>query len=187
MISDFPALIDACVLVQAAVRDILLRLAERRLFLCRWSEEIIAETIRTLQTKLKLTQDNTDYLIGRIREAFPDAWIEDGYKELVGAMKNEEKDRHVLAAAVKGHCEVIITYNLKHFPEAALKPLDVVAKHPDEFLIDLYHINPEIVVHELHDQGTTLKNKKTLSEVLDSLEKCRCVKFGTMIRDKFSL
>src|SRR6185312_7130997 len=116
MTSDFPAVIDACVLVQAAVRDTLLRLAERRLFLCRWSEDIIQETTRALQTKLNLTPENTNYLIGKIREHFPDAWIEDGYKELLDSMKNDAKDRHVLAAAVKCGCEVIVTYNIKHFP-----------------------------------------------------------------------
>jgi hypothetical protein len=44
MISDFPAIVDACVLVQAAVCDTLLRLFERRLFLARWSDELIEET-----------------------------------------------------------------------------------------------------------------------------------------------
>jgi hypothetical protein len=34
--------------MQAAVRDTLLRLAERPLFLCRWSEDIIAEVRRNL-------------------------------------------------------------------------------------------------------------------------------------------
>lgn len=52
MISDFPAIVDACVLVQAAVRDTLLRLFERRLFLARWTDEIIDETVRTLREKL---------------------------------------------------------------------------------------------------------------------------------------
>jgi predicted nucleic acid-binding protein len=48
MNSDFPIVIDANVLMQAAVRDTLLRLAERRMFLCRWSEDIIAEVRRNL-------------------------------------------------------------------------------------------------------------------------------------------
>jgi hypothetical protein len=48
---------------------------------------------------------------------------------------------------------VIVTYNLKHFPEESLNPFEITAKHPDEFLIDLYHLNGEMVVHELHQQG----------------------------------
>lgn len=187
MTSDFPAILDACVLVQAAVRDTLLRLFERRLFLARWTDEIIAETERTLQQKLGCTPEQTEHLIGTIREHFPDAWVEQGYRELIPVMTNDEKDRHVLAAAVKVPCEVIVTYNLKHFPEESLKPFGIVAKHPDEFLIDLYHLNGEIVIHELHEQGQVLRTPRTINEVLDWLEKCQCKQFAQLIRAKLDL
>ena len=152
MISDFPAIVDACDLVQAAVRDTLLRLSERRLFLARWTDEIIEETVRTLRDKLGRTAEQTDRLVNELRAHFPDAWVEAGYRELIPVMTNQEKDRHVLAAAVKTACEVIVTYNLKDFPEESLKPFGIEAMHPDEFLIDLYHINGELVVHEPHEQ-----------------------------------
>jgi hypothetical protein len=80
MISDFPAILDACVLVQAAVRNTLLRLYERRLFLARWTDEIIDEIVRTLQDKLGRTQEQTDYLVGELRAHFPDAWVEPSYQ-----------------------------------------------------------------------------------------------------------
>jgi len=88
MISDFPVMVDACVLVQAAVRDILLRLFERRLFLARWTDEIIEETVRTLRDKLGRTQQQTDYLVNELRNHFPDAWVEQGYRELIPSMTN---------------------------------------------------------------------------------------------------
>ena len=165
MISDFPAIVDACVLVQAAVRDTLLRLFERRLFLARWSDEIIEETVRALRGKLGRTAQQTDRLVNELRTHFPDAWVEPGYHELISIMTNHEKDRHVLAAAVKTPCEVIVTYNLRHFPKEALKPFGIEAKHPDEFLIDLYHIDGEIVIHELHEQGAALNKPRTINEV----------------------
>ena len=175
MHSDFPVVIDACVLVQAAVRDTLLRLSERRLFLCRWTGEIIDEVVRTLQNKLNKTPEETDHLISELSTYFSDAWVEPGYKLLTSAMPNDAKDRHVVAAAVKGRCELIITYNLKHFPAESLKPLDITPMHPDEFLLGLYLLNPEIVVHTLHQQGSALRQKRTLPEVLSSLELCRCL------------
>lgn len=182
MTSDFPAILDACVLVQAAVRDTLLRLFERRLFLARWSDEIINETVRTLQQKLGCTPQQTEYLIGTIREHFP----EQGYRELIPVMTYDEKDRHILAAAVKALCEVIVTYNLKHFPEEALEPFGIVAKHPDEFLIDLYHLNGEIVIHELHEQGKVLRRPRTINEVLDWLEVCQCTQFAQLIKPRLA-
>jgi predicted nucleic acid-binding protein len=187
MTSDFPAVIDACVLVQAAVRDTLLRLSERRLFLCKWTDEIIGEMVRTLQNKLHKTQVQTDYLVGELRTHFADAWVESGYRQLVSAMPNEAKDRHVVAAAVKAKSEVIITYNLKDFPVESLRPLDITAMTPDEYLLGLYFLNPEIVVHVLHEQGAALRNKKSLAEVLTSLEICHCTNFAALINEKFSL
>ena len=102
-------------------------------------------------------------------------------------MTNHEKDRHVLAAAVKTPCEVIVTYNLKDFPEQALKPFGIEAKHPDKFLIDLYHIDGEIVIHELHEQGAALNQPRTINQVLSSLEICRCTQFAQLIREKLAL
>jgi PIN domain len=187
MISDFPAIVDACVLVQAAVRDTLLRMFERRLFLARWTDEIIEETVRTLREKLGRSEEQTDRLVNELRTHFPDAWVEPGYRELIPAMTNQEKDRHVLAAAVKTPCEVIVTYNLKDFAEESLKPFGIEAKHPDEFLIDLYHIDGELVVHELHEQGAALSKPRTIGEVLKSLETCRWTQFAQLIREKLSL
>jgi predicted nucleic acid-binding protein len=187
MISDFPVIVDACVLIQAAVRDTLLRLFERRLFLARWTDEIIDETVRTLRDKLGRTQEQADHLVSELRSHFSDAWVEPGYRELIPVMTNHEKDRHILAAAVKGECEVIVTYNLKHFPAISLKPHGITVKNPDEFLIDLYHIDGEIVVHELHQQGAELKNPRNITEVLHSLETCRCTQFVQLIREKLAL
>ena len=80
-----------------------------------------------------------------------------------------------------------MTYNLKDFPEESLKPFEITAKHPDEFLIDLYHLNGEMVVHELHQQGTALRSPRTISEVLVSLETCKCAQFAQLIRERLSL
>lgn len=187
MTSDFPAIVDACVLVQAAVRDTLLRLFERRLFLARWTDEIIEETVRTLRNKLGRTQEQADHLVAELRAHFPDAWIEPGYRELIPAMTNHEKDRHILAAAVKGQCEVIVTYNLRHFPEESLKPYGIAVKHPDEFLIDLYHMDSEIVVHELHQQGADLRSPRNITEVLRSLKTCKCTQFAQLICERLGL
>ena len=110
-----------------------------------------------------------------------------GYRELIPSMGNDEKDRHVTAAAVKAGCEVIVTYNLEHFQPEHLKPLDITARHPDEFLIDLYYLNPEVVVHALHQQGAALKEKRTISQVLDSLRINGCTKFADLVAEKLGL
>jgi hypothetical protein len=48
-------------------------------------------------------------------------------------------DRHVLAAAIIGRCDVIVTQNLKDFPDAVLACYGIDVQHPDEFLCN--HLN----------------------------------------------
>src|SRR5258708_17367228 len=151
MNSDFPVVLDACVIVPAALRDTLLRFAEKRLFLPRWSDEIIAETVRTLETKLNKTSEQTTHLVHELRTHFGDAWVEN-YLPIVASCTNHEKDRHVLAAAIRAHAELIVTFNVKHFPAASLSPWAIDVSHPDEFLIDMFYLNPKLVVHILHEQ-----------------------------------
>ncbi len=187
MKSDLPAILDACVLVQAPVRDTLLRLSERRLFRARWSNEILDEMAHALQQKFACTPVQTEHLRDEIRKHFPDALVDESYLKLISSMANHEKDRHVLAAAIKAQCEAIITYNLKHFPAESLKPFGIEVKHPDEFLIGLYRANPETVVQELQDQGKVLRTPRTVNEVLIWLEKCHCKQFVQLVRERLVL
>jgi hypothetical protein len=78
----------------------LLRLAESpALFEPKWSAEIIAETVRTLELKLGWPAALTSHLQSELLSHFGGAWVT-GYEPLISRMTNEEKDRHVLAAAV---------------------------------------------------------------------------------------
>lgn len=66
---------------------------------------------------------------------FPDAMV-DGFESLIPTMVCDAKDRHVLAAAVRGGAEVLVTSNLKDFPLSSTDPFDVEVVHPDDFLLD---------------------------------------------------
>jgi hypothetical protein len=153
MTSGYQVILDACVLVNAALRDTLLRLAEPpELYLPRWSNDIVAETTRTLEAKLGLTSIQTGHLIDEMRIHFEEAWVED-YEPLLPVMTNHPKDRHVLAAAIRTGAQTIVTFNLKDFPEEALARWNVVAQSPDEFLIHQFHLAPEVVARKLREQA----------------------------------
>ncbi|MEZ9292271.1 PIN domain-containing protein [Vibrio lentus] len=71
----------------------------------------------------------------------PDCLIE-GYESLIdGLTLPDVDDRHVVAAAIKGQAESIITFNLKDFPFCELEPLGLTAIHPDEFLCDMFELD----------------------------------------------
>jgi hypothetical protein len=154
MTSGYQAVLDACVLVNAALRDTLLRLAEPpHLFLPRWSNDIMVETKRTMELKLGCSPEQTQHLEDELRTHFEDSWV-DGYESLIPVMGNHPKDRHVLAAAVKTGAQTIVTFNLKDFQSKALAPWDVQAQHPEAFLIDQYHLDPMVVMMKLKEQAS---------------------------------
>jgi len=159
--------LDACVLANFSLCDTLLRLAEPpRLFEPRWSEEIIRETIRTLESKLEWPSSLTAYLQAELRAHFGEAWI-GGYEALIPRMMNDEKDRHVLAAAVHGQAPIIVTFNLRHFRRDHLEPWGIRALHPQSFLIGIFRQDESLVMGKLEQQAAD--HRRTLRQLLDIL------------------
>ena len=75
--------------------DTLLRLAAGpRLFLPKWSDEIMVEVNRTLLETFGLSAQKAMYRESEIRRHFPEAWIE-AYEKSIPAMTSHLKDRHV--------------------------------------------------------------------------------------------
>lgn len=160
--------LDACVLIPAALRDTLLRAAMMGLYTVCWSASILKEVDRNLR-KLGLSAEQAQSLLTRMKAAFPDAAVV-GYDALIDALKNNPKDRHVLAAAIAGRAEVIVTSNLRHFNKEALAPLEIQAVSPDDFLMSLFTQNPRLLVQVVIEQAAALKSPPmTAREVLDQI------------------
>lgn len=171
MQADFKVVLDACVLANAGLCDLFLRLAEPpRLYLPLWSAEILDEVRRTQTTKLKRTYPPklADYWRQQVRHAFPEAEVK-GYEKLATLMTNHEKDRHVLAAAVKGGASLIVTFNLRDFRKADLEPWEVIATHPEDYLLTLHSMNPGVVMAKL--AAIAQEDGKDLQDVIIHLGK----------------
>ena len=156
MKQDLTVVLDACVLVPMPLADTLLRLAAGpRLYLPKWSDQIMVEVTRTLQENFGLSPQKAMYRESEIRRHFPEAWI-DGYEDLIPAMTNHPKDRHVLAAAARAGVKVIVTYNLKDFPSSSLAPYAITAQGPSAFLKSLYDMAPSAVIQTLETQAAAI-------------------------------
>jgi predicted nucleic acid-binding protein len=164
--ADFQVVLDACVLANFGVCDLFLRLAEHpRIYTPRWSEEILAEVKRTHLRKLKWPKQVADSWQQKVREHFSEAPVT-GYEPLVSKLQNHKKDRHVLAAAIRGHAPLIVTFNLKDFPESALRPWGIKVAHPEDYLLALYEMHPAVVMGKIsaiskkhdHDLEKTVLN-----------------------------
>lgn len=147
----FRVVLDACVLLPYQLCDLLLRLAESEMYEPLWSDEILAEVERNLVSKFDRTSAQASRRVGHMRKAFPFSAVE-GYRDLTPTMTNHPKDRHVLAAAVRGGAALIVTANLKDFPSSALDRYGIEAVHPDDFLQDQLDLDADRTLQCLTEQ-----------------------------------
>jgi hypothetical protein len=166
MRADFRVVLDACVLANFSVCDLMLRLAETpRLYLPRWSSEILLETEKTHLQSLGWPSTLATSFQNAVTNAFPEAMVT-GYESLISQCGNELKDRHVLACAIRCQAEVIATFNVRDFSHEALKPWNVCAQHPQDYLLTLYSMDPIIVLHKLESIARK-RNRSTEDQLIE--------------------
>lgn len=165
------ALLDANVLYSAMLRDLFMRLAVGLVFQPKWTERIHEEWIRNVLTnRPDLTRDQLERT-RLLMDKWGRDWETPEYESLISKLSlPDENDRHVLAAAIAGRAPVIVTFNLRHFPEPALAPYGIRACHPDAFLVELLDEVPEGFVSALRTHRAALKNpSRTPVEYLERL------------------
>lgn len=173
MASNFTALYDACVLYPAPLRDLLMQLALTDLFRARWTDQIHDEWMRNvLKQRPELTIEQLNRTKNLMNAHVRDCLVT-RYEYLIPALElPDPDDHHVLAAAITGKADVLVTFNLKDFPQNILAQYDLEAQHPDRFIADLMDLNPITVVKAADICRNRLKNPpKTISEYLDILLK----------------
>lgn len=149
------AVLDTCVLAPTPLCDTLLRLAEEPAFYTpKWSVDILRELRSTLQ-RMGYTPAQAERRIAAMTGAFEDAPV-DAYEPLIDAMTNHTKDRHVLAAAVRGEAQVIITFNVRDFGPDSVKPYGLEVLTPDEFLVNQLRFGANTILEKLEAQATAL-------------------------------
>ena len=164
------AVLDACVLHAAPLRDLLLRLALADLYRPRWTDEIHEEWMRSV---LERRRDLTLAQLQRTRvlmdAAVPDGLVRGYAVPNARPRLPDPADEHVLAAALHCGAESIVTYNLADFPEEALGPLGLAAEHPDDFLFGLLRASPMAFLEAVDAQRRALtRPARATSELLDT-------------------
>jgi hypothetical protein len=184
----FTAVLDACVLYPAPIRDFLLHLASAELYTPKWTDRIHDEWLRNLiVNRPDLEAAKLERTIKEMKKAFPDSSVEKYESLILSLHLPDEDDRHVLAAAIRCKADVIVTFNLKDFPTKDLVQFDIEAQHPDLFISNLIDLNPEKSVAAFLKQVSLLKNPpKSETQVLESLKKCGLEIASAKLLDKLS-
>lgn len=163
------ALLDACTLIPIRLTTTLLWLAEGGLFEVLWSDAILDEVERNLP-KVGISAERAARRVSTMRHAFGAAALVDDFEHLIPDMTCDTKDRHVLAAAVRGGATTLVTFNQKDFPPESTEGHGIEVVHPDLFLVRLLAERPNDVVAAL-ERGTAALQKppQTVREFLASL------------------
>ncbi|MBK4217109.1 PIN domain-containing protein [Paracoccus caeni] len=163
------AVLDANVLFPTILREILIDLAKAGLYQPLWSGRILAEW-RHAAARLGADQDAVAGAeIALLHADFPDAAMPDDGVRAIDLDFPDPADRHVAEAALAGGAGVIVTANLRDFPQYLMQALGLRAIHPDSFLLDLHRGNPALVVgavHGAHEKATRMGSTMTVAEML---------------------
>lgn len=139
----YTAVLDANVLFPRFLRDVLLSLAHADMYSARWSEDIEREWKGNLAAKYGTAWEAIEATAAAMREAVPDCMVS-GYEHLIPSIQLPDKgDRHVLAAAIAGHADCIVTFNEQDFPSEVLAKHGVELQTPDEFVVN------QIMLHKI--------------------------------------
>lgn len=176
--------LDACVLYPVPVRDILLSLAAEGLIKVKWSETIQDEWIRNLlKNRVDLVREQLARTVDAMNSAFPDANVI-GFEKYIPTLNLPDKDdRHVVACALHCNASILVTYNLKDFPDSVLSDYEIEVQSPDELIMNIIEAHPQSVCKALDKMVKRLKNPpKTKSDVLKALQNCGLFKSVEKLR-----
>ncbi len=153
----FTCVLDTNVIYPLWTRDLLLWFAYYDLYTPKWSANIFSEWIAVMKRK-GVSEGEIRKRINLMNRAFPDALVKN-YEVLIDSLSlPDEDDRHVLAASIKTNANLIITNNLKDFPEKYLASFGLKAKNPDDFFTDIIDINQELSVQAFRKLVLNKKN-----------------------------
>ncbi len=187
--------LDACVLIPAGLRDLLLSCASEAVFQPVWQDEILDEvrrnSIRLLVKHSGLTKTSAAAAVAHTLEqmarAFPDAVLpSEVWVPLVPGLTCDTKDRHVLAAAIGSQATHLVTENVRDFPARSC-PGELTVVEPDDFLLDRLTETPGLVRDAVQGMSARLKAPRSSPTDLAALmAKGRYVpKFGEKLGELF--
>ncbi|MFP7672734.1 RSP_2648 family PIN domain-containing protein [Marivita sp. S0852] len=172
-------LLDTCVLYPTVMREVLLGVAAEGLFEPLWSQRILDEWSRAAGKLGPQGQLQADAEIAMVNAHWPEARVTPKASLLDRLWLPDANDVHVLAAAIAGHADVLITLNAKDFPRNILTEEGLSRSDPDAFLIGLHAADPDAVaraVAAVHDAANRLSDR--LWDVRKLLKKARLPRLG---------
>lgn len=178
------AVLDANLFFSAWITDPLLTFAEEGFYEPIWSERILAEVKEHLpQVWSNASLEDTNRYVSMIQAAFPEAMTKNWQRYEHTVQLPDPDDRHVVAASIEAHADLIVTINIKDFPDTALLPHGIQTITPDKFLTKLFDEDPDeslILMRSLVSSKT--RPPRTMYEEVLQLKRLGLSEFASRIQ-----
>jgi predicted nucleic acid-binding protein len=151
------AVLDACVLYPPVLREILLGVAEAGIYTPLWSDRILEEWLRATEKLGLMAATATE--IALIKARFPRAMLRAAPHLEVRLHLPDPNDLHVLAVAIAGSADCIVTFNARDFPRHSLSAEGLDRRDPDGLLWEMYCHHPETVgavIAKVHEKSEAM-------------------------------
>lgn len=166
----------------------MLRMADAGAFRPLWSQKVIDEAmIALMRIHNEVDSSRFQNRFQSMNNAFDDALVT-GWEPLVAGLQDldlpDPDDAHVIAGALRGRADIIVTENIKHFPESVLDSLGLTAVRTDEFLMDQFDLAPSSAYAVVEGQARAMARPPAeIEQLIDRLERNGARKFAKAIRD----
>ncbi len=167
----YAAVLDADVLHPYITADLLLRLAERRLFRPVWNDRILEEVLAAWSgaDSTRLESRVGSRRCARRSQKRMATEVEPFFGAVPAAV--HPKDRHVVAAALVARADGIVTRNLGDFPAHAIASVGLEVQSLDEFLLNQLTLDESVVIDVFAEiEIDRTRPPRTLDEMLGALD-----------------
>lgn len=175
-------LADANILISRTLRDYFVYAAKLGALDIHWSETILDETTRNLIKQFDFTAEDAEVLVERLEAFLPSALVEVKKRDetRVAKVEMDDKDRHVLAAALSANADLLLTQNVRHFPRDWMAKRGIELIDAGTLLTRLAADCPDIL-REAHRLGVGSR-PQTSEQVLAILERATSKGVATLVR-----
>lgn len=131
-------LLDTCVLYPTVMREMLIGAAAQGAFTPLWSARILEEWRRAALKLGPVGAAQAQSEVALLKANWPKAIVAPAPGVEARLWLPDAADVHVLAAAITGHADAIVTVNNKDFPRQTLAEEGLERIGPDQLLYDLW-------------------------------------------------
>lgn len=155
-----------------------------RLLRLFWSDELLAETRKSLIGKKRLTPDVAQRWVDRLPQNFPDGQVPIGEvfsSTDFSGLTSDPGDHHVCALVIASQARYLFTHD-RGYLQDGLAQYGIEVTAPDTFLAATFDEQPRGMLEILELQATDWGGGRPTEELLDAIERAGASVFAGKAR-----